>query len=324
MSASIIRVLDQYDIRHPDRVQAFGSGGGFSGAQFWRVTVAGREFCLRKWPRGKPGTDHAKLMYTTLQHVQQHTQLPLAFPRTPTRGTDPFVKEGGRQWELSEWLPGKPVREHPINPEKLRAAMQMLATFHNATEHIHHGEGNSRAIEFRCQLIDRLNDGQLDQIRNASSQVDQEIKKKFLDQFRFHGGAIRQQLQAVRHRPDLQFPILGDIWSEHVLFTGDQVTGVIDFDAIKVDRFHLDLARLLGSYEDYSPGSLQSGMEEYSAIRPLGDLDRRLIELFDRAYVLLAGIQWLIWIELEHRTFPDWEAVQQRLERLNRRTPNGL
>ena len=154
MPESIIRVLDQYDIRQPDRVQALGSCGGFSGAQFWKISVAGQDFCLRKWPRGKPSTDHANLMYTTLQHVQQHTQLPLAFPRTPVGATDPLVEQDGRQWELSEWLPGHPVREQLMTQEKLRAAIQMLATFHNATEHILHGEGTSRAIEFRCQLME--------------------------------------------------------------------------------------------------------------------------------------------------------------------------
>jgi hypothetical protein len=48
-------------------------------------------------------------------------------------------------------------------------------------------------------------------------------------------------------------------------------------------------------------------------------LDFSLIELYDRAYVILAGVQWLIWIELEQRVFVDNETVRQRLHRLVRR-----
>ena len=119
--------------------------------------------------------------------------------------------------------------------------------------------------------------------------------------------------------PVLQIPILGDIWSDHVLFNNDEVSGIVDFGAIKLESPCLDIARLFGSYADYSSEALLRGISYYGEFRELNDLDRSLIELYDRGYVILAGIQWLIWIELEQRIFLDNESVRQRLHRLVQR-----
>ena len=55
----------------------------------------------------------------------------------------------------------------------------------------------------------------------------------------------------------------GDLWHDHVLFSGEEVTGLIDFDAMKIDSRALDLARLLGSLvkDDTGPvGSRHRGL----------------------------------------------------------------
>jgi Ser/Thr protein kinase RdoA (MazF antagonist) len=140
-----------------------------------------------------------------------------------------------------------------------------------------------------------------------------------LEQFRYQGHALRQQLELLRSVPVLQIPIIGDIWSDHVLFKNDEVSGIVDFGAMKLESPCLDIARLFGSYADYSSEAIRRGISYYSEFRELNDLELGLIELYDRGYVLLAGIQWLIWVELEQRVFVDNEAVRQRLQRLVRR-----
>ena len=327
MSVSIIRVLQNYGIGHAasksnsQEIEALGSAGGFSGAEFWKITIGPTEYCLRRWPHSKPTRSQADVIYSTLEYVRQHSDLPLAFPIQTVHG-EPMCRADDANWELSLWMPGKPIAETEINDDQLRAAARALAEFHNTTSSLSQQQGTSPAIEFRCTMIDRLWATQLEQLQatqDLSGVVDTGIKKMLLQQFRYQAHALRQQLELVRSVPVLQIPIFGDIWSDHVLFNNDEVSAILDFGAMKVESPCLDIARLFGSYADYSAEALRRGISYYSEFRELNDLELGLIELYDRGYVLLAGIQWLIWVELEQRVFVDNEAVRQRLQRLVRR-----
>jgi Ser/Thr protein kinase RdoA (MazF antagonist) len=58
---------------------------------------------------------------------------------------------------------------------------------------------------------------------------------------------LERQLAAHVDRPVPLQPALRDILDEHVLFVGDQVTGIIDFGAMRIESVAGDIARLLGS-----------------------------------------------------------------------------
>ena len=114
-------------------------------------------------------------------------------------------------------------------------------------------------------------------------------------------------------------PVVADLWSDHVFFVQDRVSGVIDFGAMKMDTPCLDLARLLGCYQTHLDSAISKGLEYYQALRPVSAAQRQLIELYDRAYVILAGVQWLIWLGPEKRVFSDMSRVNNRLKRIARR-----
>src|SRR5207237_10847988 len=57
--------------------------------------------------------------------------------------------------------------------------------------------------------------------------------------------------------------IHGDLHREHVLFTGDTVTGIIDFASSKRDHPALDLARYLGDAAGDDDSLLNLGVEVY-------------------------------------------------------------
>ncbi|MBT7257018.1 MAG: phosphotransferase, partial [Planctomycetaceae bacterium] len=243
------------------------------------------------------------------------------FPIQTVHG-EPLCRVDNTHWELSLWMPGAPIAETEINDGQLRAAARTLAEFHNTTNSLSQQQRASPAVDFRCNMIDRLWSTQLKQLkstRDVSGVVDSGIKKVLLDQFQYQAHALRQQLELLRSTPVLQIPIFGDIWSDHVLFNNDEVSGIVDFGAMKIESPCLDIARLFGSYADFSSEALRRGVSYYGEFRGLNDLDHSLIELYDRAYVILAGVQWLIWIEREQRFFLDNEAVRQRLHRLVRR-----
>ena len=90
-----------------------------------------------------------------------------------------------------------------------------------------------------------------------------------------------------------------DIHAEHVLFEGDNVSGIIDFGALRIDSVATDVARLLGSMVGDDEAGWQVGLAAYMSVRPLSDDERRLIKVFDESTVLMAGTNWLEWIYLD-------------------------
>jgi homoserine kinase type II len=129
---------------------------------------------------------------------------------------------------------------------------------------------------------------------------------------------IAGDLAAATHcRVPLQV-CLRDIWRPHVLFQGAAVTGIVDFGAMDVDSVAGDVARLLGSMAGGAE-AWQIGLAAYESIRPLGDDERSLVGAYDRSGVLLSALNWLRWLLVEGRTFPDESAVHGRLEELTER-----
>ena len=58
-----------------------------------------------------------------------------------------------------------------------------------------------------------------------------------------------------------------------------------------------------------------------AAYECIGTYERRLVEVLDRSGVLLSGINWLQWIYVDRRNFPDRGQVLRRVESIIRRVP---
>ena len=106
----------------------------------------------------------------------------------------------------------------------------------------------------------------------------------------------------------------GDIWHAHVLFFGDEVSGLVDFGAMRPENVAADVARLLGSLVGDERRDWQRGLAAYEAIRPMSEDEPALLAAFDRSTVLLGGLQWLEWIYVERHTFADQSAVLERVD----------
>jgi homoserine kinase type II len=118
---------------------------------------------------------------------------------------------------------------------------------------------------------------------------------------------------AVTHDVVLQ-PCLRDIWSDHVLFVGDRVSGLVDFGALRPESVAGDVARLLGSLAGDDPVLWPAGLVAYEAVRPLSPVERSLVAAFDRSAVVLSGLNWLDWIYRDARDFEEPGAVLVRIE----------
>ncbi len=111
-------------------------------------------------------------------------------------------------------------------------------------------------------------------------------------------------------------PCLRDIWHDHVLFTGDQVSGIIDYGAVDIDTPATDLARLLGSLVEDDAHAWQTGVAAYSEVQSLTDDEARAAKILDTSGTVLAGCNWLRWVYVEGRRFDDREQVIERFRRI--------
>ena len=107
-------------------------------------------------------------------------------------------------------------------------------------------------------------------------------------------------------------PCLCDLWHDHVLFTDDDVTGVVDFGSAKTDHVAVDLARLLGSFVEDDPDLRDAGLDTYDREVGLSGEDRALVDVLDRTGAIIGLMNWLRWIYQEKREFADDERVGAR------------
>jgi homoserine kinase type II len=209
--------------------------------------------------------------------------------------------------------------------------MHALARFHLAVATFEASGptlGPSPGLAERRELTQGLLAEGCEQIESGLRLVDWpelELRaRRLLDLFRQHAPTVLRDLATAEgiHVP-LQ-PCLRDIWHDHVLFVGDEVSGLVDFGAVRVESVSGDLARLLGSllpngrigdgWLAAEPQTWDFALDSYQAVRPLSNDEIRLVSVFDRSAAGLSGMNWLTWICVQKRTFPDPARVLSRLD----------
>lgn len=184
------------------------------------------------------------------------------------------------------------------------------------------GDGAQPSLRQRAVRLDRLRDGELVDLQRIVE--------------RLPAGAERRRAQAVlalaerlipseheksRRWREAVLPLqwcLRDVQHDHVLFTGDEVTGLIDFGAAAWDAPAVDVARLLGSLVGDDAAAWQRGLAAYEEVRPLSDDDRQAIGFLDSSAVVLAPLNWLRWLYADSETLlaVDRTRALDRLDRL--------
>jgi homoserine kinase type II len=291
---------------------------GFSGARLWHIESAGRQFALRRWPDGAMSASRLAEVHA-FQGRLAEVNCPVPSPLICRHGTS-FVKVGGRLWELSPWMPG--VADYHAQPsrEKLRAAFQTLAAIHNASDDSSAGKrsddtpvGTSAAIERRCARLDALvHEGCAELSAAIEASEKSETKSLARSAIRLAMEAAPGQwseLRSLRHEIFFLAWCLRDVWHEHILFTEDRVTGVIDFGAASVDTPAGDVARLLGSMAGDNSEHRRFSLAAYESIRPLWPVERDAIDYFDSSGVVLAVLNWIHWL------FRDSSALTPSVDR---------
>lgn len=316
-------VLCQYpaDCR-PLKVEPLGNAGGMSGAVLWRVIAPRGLLALRRWPREHPSATRLQWIHGVLRHAASQGITFLPVPILDRLGRS-FISYDDHLWEFASWLPGTASYEQSPTSTRLAAALKALATFHLACASYSHATperpvatGASPAIARRLRLLREVDSRFVTKLGQAIDTsrypAVAHAAGPFLTLVAHAAPRVAARLEPLLGvRFSLQ-PCLRDIWHDHVLFTGETVSGLLDFGAMGVDTPAVDISRLLGSLVGDDPLRWQFGLDAYQQVSPLSDEMRRAIPLFDASGILLAGCNWLRWIYLERRTFPSESQVSSR------------
>jgi Ser/Thr protein kinase RdoA (MazF antagonist) len=303
-------VLCQFPIRAV-AVHALGNHGGFSGARLWRVETEAGAFCLRAWPPLSSERLHGihGLMRTA-------TAAGLAF--VPVVVGEP-VEHEYRLWDLTTWLPGRAdFRENPT-PERIAAAGAALARLHRAWMPAEPYREPCPAVQRRLDVVKQWRKvraaGWHPSFGRADDPVGRWAKRawRLLDE---RVETVPRELGAWVEPPVPVQHCLCDVWHDHVLYVGDEVTGLVDFGSVKPDHVAVDLARMLGSLAGDDARLWDAGLAGYGRERPLTEADVRLARVLDRTGTLLGLANWLRWLYYERRTYDDPDRVAGRLAEL--------
>jgi homoserine kinase type II len=213
----------------------------------------------------------------------------------------------GVTWGLSTWLPG--IADYWSRPtaEKLNDAFATLARLHvQASDYAYEDKGKARrmdcspAAQTRSKRLTEIAEGGMAGLRHGLRHAEESQEKRLADEAL---GLLERNL-AAQHRvaeywSSVRLPLqwrLGDVWHDHVLFTGDRVTGIIDFGAAGIDSPAGDVARLLGSLVGDDRERWRAGLAAYESVRPMAETERAAVEFFDTTGTVLSAANWVGWL----------------------------
>jgi homoserine kinase type II len=320
MKSTVKDIASKFGIRTTTVAPAGQSG--FSGARVWQITADdGQQYSVKQLTNTPP--DHLAWIHRVMSHTlicdcdfipaPQRTQDGMSFHQTP---------DG--LWEVCRWVPGAADFCENPSDDRLSHAAMCLAKFHQAAAQVNFDFRPSDGVKTRLNQLLQLQDF------ITPLQITAQSTK---DTFPALGGLLFQlkQLTTQQIQPLINAlshfskqtlpvqPVIRDLWHDHLLFTGEKLTGIVDFDAMQMDTIALDLTRCLGSIIPDQPDRWKSALEQYHSVRPIQPAELELIGVIDPINVILSSMNWLKWIVVEQRHFENPAHVQTRLQFLNER-----
>jgi homoserine kinase type II len=297
---------------------ALGNRGGFSGARLWRGEADTGVFCLKAWPPADASAAYLTSVHALQQNAHRHG---LAFvPEVfVTRDGGTFVEHAGRFWDVTSWQLGAADFHAAPSDARLHCAVRGVAQLHEVWNQGWSERRPCPALLRRLavwrDMRELLRSGWRPTLEDGDDPVTTWAERAWR--------LLPEQLERVplllasgqASAVPVQ-PCLCDVWHDHLLFTGDVLTGLVDYGSVKIDHVAVDLARLLGSLVGDDASSWALALRAYREVRQLTPDEERLAHALDRTGVVLGAANWLRWLYLEQRRYDDRAAVADRLAAL--------
>ena len=305
-------------------------GGGFSGATVFRATTNdGRTLAIRRTPNSAklPAKRNIRLYgllsrlaglglnqiavplipLTTLQGVAASGSVSILFPNALAPAPEPWVSLEDSRWQVEPWMPGNPLPGIQVTKHHLRSAFRLLNNFHRLAIDALHTTGQdewfyvsrteSPAIQRRLGIVNELQQGLLGkwqhQLSSDSDPRFRELAARICDALRHWLPWLHQELSTAAAQTYSIQPVLRDVWRAHLLFTDQDVTGLIDLTASGTDHVTVDLSRLIRSWFGGNIQQVRAAAETYRTLRKLDARELKLWQTLDASSVLLSPVTWL-------------------------------
>lgn len=327
----------------PNRVHAVSPlPQGMSGARVFRCD-GDQTLVLRCWP-GSVKARRVREIHRVIAPTGSACDLIPEFKTDSANGETFVVDQAGAIWELMTWVPGSPL-ESDATISSIESGAAAIGQVHRQLEKFGFVSRPAPAIAERIERIAWLNerlpgclqvnlDGRVHpSVSLPLSLAAERLKAKWVKT------AHRFQAQLAplgRQEVPLQY-VLRDVHREHVLFSGEKVNGIIDFDALRIDSAAVDLARWVASFQAYqrnpdqtirrvvagyqSRETLPGGPAGKTGGREIDRVDgsatlsdfRTLIRTIADSSAWISLANWVIWLVDEKKQFPDFQRVARRV-----------
>lgn len=286
---------------------------GLSGAELWR----GEKLVLKAHRSGVIAADKLAQIHAW-QKVAGEPPHHLPFvPRVlRTRSGASFVTHAGRLWEMTTWMPGAAdFHTHPSDA-RLQAACAALALLHRCWQ---------RDVPPLATAPMGPIPGVLRRLKALSQWRDEPppLAGEALLLWRQARDDLRrlrpEAITALSRWASCTFPLqpcLCDIHHDHVLFSGEEVSGIIDYAAMAIDHPAVDLARLLGSLVPGDERAFARGLNAYQQAGGHLAIPDHAVAFLAETGTLASLAAWMTRLHQAPHLWTDLPPLPARLQRL--------
>lgn len=318
---------------------------GMSGASVYRCHLSnGQTLAAKQWPASTTVTRVGEVhRLMTLARTRGCEFVPRIW--SSADGASVNRDADGRCWEVADWLPGEPLLPTAA-PVEIALGTVAIARFHLAVQTAGSVSQPAPAAIARLQRLAEL-DLQIEALRATAGRAGRFGNS----QSRLGGEPDDQLAHALAQAVPLllvEWPrvveqirvsltpfvttqiatqcVLRDVHRGHVLIQDGKMSGLIDYDAVRIDSPATDLARWISDFlirVDSEPAMMarvwHASLAGYRGIRPFSAVEERLAVKILSASVWLSLANWLVWVLLENRRFAAGRiAVASRINELTR------
>lgn len=298
------------------------AGGGLSDASVWRVRLNGRSYAIRRWWTGiEPRLVNwiAETLRSAAERQNDFIAVPLGGP-----GDDRWPLLDGREgrWEAAFWKPGIPLGAESSNSE-IGVAVEGLARFHRSVSRLPACPVDQpSALAERKRRLHQLQQQPAPRVDSAPAQAWPELAEiaRQLPEAAFRAAGLVEAVREESIGPSQ--PIHGDARPEHFLLEEGQLTGLIDFGAMRSGSVLVDVARLAGEIALGDADRCSEVVRLYGSAAER-TVNHKAVQALDASGAVLSAANWLRWLSDPAGPGREPELVRERLSSIAARLPAG-